>query len=83
MHYVVLDPACGSGNFLYVAYRELRRIEADLRRRARDIAEAPACEQAELALFFPLTNMRGHRNRPVRSSAGPRDALDGSQARGR
>ncbi|MGH2971975.1 MAG: DNA methyltransferase, partial [Gaiellaceae bacterium] len=33
MSYVVLDPACGSGNFLYVAYRELRRIEAELRRR--------------------------------------------------
>jgi len=29
--YVVLDPACGSGNFLYVAYRELRRLEAALR----------------------------------------------------
>lgn len=26
----VLDPACGSGNFLYVAYREMRRIEADI-----------------------------------------------------
>ena len=26
----VLDPACGSGNFLYVAYRELARIELDL-----------------------------------------------------
>ena len=24
----VLDPACGSGNFLYVAYRELKRLEA-------------------------------------------------------
>ncbi|MFJ6404678.1 DNA methyltransferase [Streptomyces hydrogenans] len=29
-HYRVLDPACGSGNFLYVAYRELRRIEHDI-----------------------------------------------------
>lgn len=28
--YRVLDPACGSGNFLYVAYRELRRLEHDL-----------------------------------------------------
>ena len=28
--YAFLDPACGSGNFLIVAYRELRRIEADL-----------------------------------------------------
>lgn len=26
----VLDPACGSGNFLYVAYRELKHIEAEL-----------------------------------------------------
>ncbi|WP_281157558.1 DNA methyltransferase [Streptomyces sp. HYC2] len=40
-HYRVLDPACGSGNFLYVAYRELRRIEHEIktliseRRRAR------------------------------------------------
>ena len=28
--YAFLDPACGSGNFLIVAYRELRRIETDL-----------------------------------------------------
>ncbi|WP_010178054.1 class I SAM-dependent DNA methyltransferase [Aquimarina agarilytica] len=28
--YQVLDPACGSGNFLYVAYRELKRIEMEL-----------------------------------------------------
>lgn len=26
----VLDPACGSGNFLYMAYRELNRIELEL-----------------------------------------------------
>ena len=25
---VVLDPACGSGNFLYIAYREMKRLEA-------------------------------------------------------
>ena len=28
--YTVLDPACGSGNFLYLAYRELKRLEARL-----------------------------------------------------
>ncbi|MCE0487371.1 DNA methyltransferase [Ornithinimicrobium sediminis] len=27
LSYRVLDPACGSGNFLYVAYREMRRLE--------------------------------------------------------
>ncbi|OIP72244.1 MAG: hypothetical protein AUK43_04125 [Oscillatoriales cyanobacterium CG2_30_40_61] len=30
INFKVLDPACGSGNFLYVAYRELKRIEAQL-----------------------------------------------------
>lgn len=29
-HFTVLDPACGSGNFLYTAYRELKRLEASL-----------------------------------------------------
>jgi hypothetical protein len=28
MAFRVLDPACGSGNFLYVSYRELARLEA-------------------------------------------------------
>jgi hypothetical protein len=31
--YRVLDPACGTGNFLYVAYRELIRIEIEILRR--------------------------------------------------
>lgn len=30
LRFRVLDPACGSGNFLYVAYRELKRVETDL-----------------------------------------------------
>lgn len=40
----VLDPACGSGNFLYVAYREMRRLENEAlamiadRRRSADVA---------------------------------------------
>ncbi len=32
-HYTVLDPACGSGNFLYTAYREMKRLEAQLTER--------------------------------------------------
>ena len=60
MRYVVLDPACGSGNFLYVAYRELRRIEAELRRRARDMRRSEGLrEQQTLALYFPLSNIKG------------------------
>src|SRR6185437_16001811 len=27
MNFKVLDPACGSGNFLYVAFRELSRLD--------------------------------------------------------
>ena len=59
MAYVVLDPACGSGNFLYVAYRELRRIEMSLRERAQEIRQETGMpQQAELALY-PIANMRG------------------------
>ena len=32
----VLDPACGSGNFLYVAFRELYRLDTELLARMRD-----------------------------------------------
>ena len=37
--YRVLDPACGSGNFLYVAYREMKRLERELLVRLRDKGE--------------------------------------------
>src|SRR5581483_6081532 len=29
----VLDPACGCGNFLYVVYREMKRLEVALHRK--------------------------------------------------
>lgn len=32
----VLDPACGSGNFLYIAFRELRRLEHEVQERIRE-----------------------------------------------
>src|SRR5690554_4792138 len=46
----VFDPACGSGNFLVIAYKEMRAIEAEinLRRGERDRASD-----------IPLTNFRG------------------------
>jgi MmeI, DNA-methyltransferase domain/MmeI, helicase spacer domain len=50
--YVVLDPACGSGNFLYVAYRALRRLEMDLRSNASS-AVTPGCPR----------RVRGHPSR--------------------
>ena len=40
--YIVLDPACGSGNFLYVAYREMKALEADLRDRIAELGGDPS-----------------------------------------
>ncbi len=34
--YKILDPACGSGNFLYISYRELKHLELDLLQKMRD-----------------------------------------------
>lgn len=60
MQYVVLDPACGSGNFLYVAYRELRRLEHRLLEREAELRKTAGLgQQTALSLFFPLTNIRG------------------------
>ncbi|MDQ3024774.1 MAG: N-6 DNA methylase, partial [bacterium] len=45
-NYHVLDPACGSGNFLYVAYRELKRLELELRNRHTELYRAKAMKRA-------------------------------------
>lgn len=56
----VLDPACGCGNFLYVAYRELRALEASLKSRIRTLAEESGVPMpAKPWPFVPLTNMQG------------------------
>lgn len=36
MEFRVLDPACGSGNFLYVAFRELARLDLRIMTRLKD-----------------------------------------------
>jgi len=46
----VFDPACGSGNFLVIAYKEMRQIEAEINRRLG---------KADRASAIPLTNFRG------------------------
>lgn len=46
----VFDPACGSGNFLVIAYKQMRAIEAEINRRRGEI---------ERASDIPLTNFRG------------------------
>lgn len=39
--YCVLDPACGSGNFLYMAYQELKRIEFELGQKIKQFGGTP------------------------------------------
>lgn len=46
----VFDPACGSGNFLVIAYKEMRAIEAEINRRRKELHQ-----RSEI----PLTNFRG------------------------
>jgi hypothetical protein len=56
----VLDPACGCGNFLYVAYRELRALEAVLKSRIRQLAASTGSPVPRGPMpFVPLTNMQG------------------------
>jgi hypothetical protein len=46
----VFDPACGSGNFLVIAYKEMRAIEAEINRRR---------DETDRRSDIPLTNFRG------------------------
>ncbi|MGJ4933307.1 class I SAM-dependent DNA methyltransferase [Bradyrhizobium sp. HKCCYLRH3083] len=46
----VFDPACGSGNFLVIAYKEMRKIEAEINQRRGE---------SERKTEIPLTNFRG------------------------
>ncbi|MBL3619055.1 MAG: class I SAM-dependent DNA methyltransferase, partial [gamma proteobacterium endosymbiont of Lamellibrachia anaximandri] len=46
----VFDPACGSGNFLVISYKEMREIEAEINQRRGE---------EESRTDIPLTNFRG------------------------
>ena len=46
----VFDPACGSGNFLVIAYKQMRAIEAEINSRRGE---------ADRRSDIPLTNFRG------------------------
>ncbi|MBA3964065.1 MAG: class I SAM-dependent DNA methyltransferase, partial [Chthoniobacterales bacterium] len=51
----VLDPACGSGNFLFIAYREMKRLERDLLLRLREVSRKEPLESAiSLHQFYGL-----------------------------
>ncbi|WP_306049511.1 class I SAM-dependent DNA methyltransferase [Oceaniradius stylonematis] len=46
----VFDPACGSGNFLVIAYKQMRAIEAEINKRRGE---------TDRTSDIPLTNFRG------------------------
>ncbi len=52
-NYRVLDPACGSGNFLYLAYLELKRIERVLLEKI-DSKRRGSSEQMAMGFVTPL-----------------------------
>lgn len=55
----VLDPACGSGNFLYIAYREMKRLEARLfERMSTEFASEDSAQQVRLS-FLSAKNFYG------------------------
>jgi len=49
----VLDPACGSGNFLYIAYREMRRVEALILARENELSRKQVVGQAAFSHVSP------------------------------
>jgi SAM-dependent methyltransferase len=51
--YRVLDPACGSGNFLYIAYQELKRIETLLLEKIQTLSKSKD-KQMQMGLVTPL-----------------------------
>jgi hypothetical protein len=57
-HFKVLDPACGSGNFLYIAYREMKRIEARLFERMEEFSSQAQPGQMRLS-FLSAQNFYG------------------------
>ncbi len=54
----ILDPACGSGNFLYIAYRELKRIEARIFERLEEYPSKAEGDQMRLS-FLSAQNFHG------------------------
>ncbi|MFO5440796.1 MAG: class I SAM-dependent DNA methyltransferase, partial [Dolichospermum sp.] len=51
--YRVLDPACGSGNFLYIAYQQLKRVERMLLEKIQSLNGSKS-QQMEMGLVTPL-----------------------------
>lgn len=56
--FTVLDPACGSGNFLYLAYREIKRLEARILERIAELSDRDRSQQTRFG-FVTARNFFG------------------------
>ena len=61
----VLDPACGSGNFLYIAYRELKRLEARIVERINTEFPSRAEPDQRQLSFLSAQNFFGYDINPL------------------
>lgn len=62
--YHVLDPACGCGNFLYIVYREMKRLESALKDKWIAVHRASAKRKADIRAppsgpYFSLEQIHG------------------------
>ena len=76
----VLDPACGSGNFLYVAFREMKELELGLFTTILDRYPSVQAGAGPPAGHGPAVPRDRHE--PARRGDGEDHALDGEEVRG-
>jgi len=55
----VLDPACGCGNFLYVAYRELRHLEQLVKAKIDQLCKSAGVASPADLPSYPISNLHG------------------------
>lgn len=55
----ILDPACGCGNFLYVAYRELRHLEQLVKAKIEQLCKSAGVACPSDLPSYPISNLHG------------------------
>ncbi|MDD3181191.1 MAG: N-6 DNA methylase [Alphaproteobacteria bacterium] len=55
-HLRIFDPACGSGNFLIIAYKEIRKLEMQIFKRISELSKEPtlAFSRISLSQFYGI-----------------------------
>jgi hypothetical protein len=65
----VLDPACGCGNFLYIVYREMKRLESALAKKWTEVHRFKAKKRSDIRPppplpYFTITQVHGMEKSP-------------------